>query len=102
MGDAEGSNYGKWNEVVLDMHIFLADMKKDPVHAVPAIVYVANSARPHLYETAKHLRNDYCRGNGHPKGDCIPVVAADPSKKVMAQEKLFYDPEASASTAAFV
>jgi len=71
--DREGPNIEKWNEVVIDEHLLIPMILKDPAAAIPAIVYLKG------VENKKHAintRDDYVKGSKMTNGK-IPIVGVD-------------------------
>ena len=71
--DKEGPNLEKWNEIVLDLLLFLPDMQRDPAMAVPAFVYTQKGGDA-AKKAAESARDEYCKYN---KVAPIPLVMVD-------------------------
>lgn len=69
--DQDGPNIEKWNEVVLDEHLFLPDIWKDPAVAVPAFIYSKAGMGSGSRDATARMRDEYCNVN---KVDKIPLV----------------------------
>jgi hypothetical protein len=71
-GDAESVNLRKYNEIVVDELLFMADVADDPGKAVTAFVYCLKGGDQALKQ-ATAMRDEYCAYNK--MTDLVPVVA---------------------------
>jgi len=67
-----------WNEVVIDEHLLLAELRKNPELAIPAFIYVKGN--PAGIDYATRMRDDYVKQfNVNTE---IPLIAVDPTVDV--------------------
>merc|ERR1719468_1007694 len=74
-----------WNEVVIDEHLLLAELRKNPELAIPAFIYVKGN--PAGIDYATRMRDDYVKQfNVNTE---IPLIAVDSTVDVDTAVGLF-------------
>jgi len=66
-----------WNEIVVDEHLMLQQLREDPVPVIPAFIY--DNSNPAGLDFARKMRDDYVLQFSVKKQ--IPLIAVDSKKK---------------------
>jgi len=69
----DGSDLEYWNEIVVDEHLMLEQLREDPVPVIPAFIYIKGN--PMGLDSARTMRDDYVLQFSVKKQ--IPLIAVD-------------------------